>query len=1004
MRLTRYTTNYATNHCRNYYRDRHVVGCWNNCIFRLGTFVLGVALFGVLASPAFAACTQVGSTRVWRCPDTGNAIDNGKALHTLIGYDSAGALQCGDTVVLDAGATYENVVDIGGFDFVRSFRLRAQTGCGQKRTTFVSSRVSELPVGKRVTLADLPKMARVASKGDPTFDVIGYGVNNWAFNGIAFTTAQSLHDNDTPTGYILKMHFDVTDQNRLSDFPISWAFERCIFAPYEEITYGPIEDWYTAGRVDTNTWDTHFRSSGLAVGLEGQGHIFRDNYSGGFTGFDATAESAPEVTFSSCTNASPTICTSTGIATNLSLTNQAASCTTGPTNACLEAGSAGNYGLGGGATLVIVKGATGNWAGSTGINGAVLVMYESADTVSVWEAYRPTVLVDTPVPFDGTGKGALTGTVEAKRAFVLNPQYAILSQFGAVDVKVENNTFYGWGMTAFFGGTTVPTDFRSVVQSGSTGTNLILASTKNLNVGDWITFPAPGVSSACPFGGGTQCGGGGERVGIVTAVTSSTTATITGTNAGFNATDGTTPTTDGVARWNGTPGLFIKFTGNTVYRPKFTWRGKGYIEIKSCKNCLFGGNTLTENPVGNWFVTTHEQGKTPWSTATNFVFADNFMGGQYGSNSGYVLQGADSEGSSIPSDGPRYENNLNPNMATRSGQTLGMMYMFGVVNARMNHNTFLAQDSPDNYTFVSGSDICTYNAGTYGYVATSQIQDNIVGYGVGANGAAATCWTGFPAGITSNVFLNDLAVSTGTINAAFPNNSIAANKAALGMVGTCNGVTWENCALDTGSTYRGTSADGSDPGADIPRLKDRLNRWSEQAGLLVADMNQVVMVNKPGAWQLGSTVAFVRLQLFESTPSSGCTIQIFTTRNRSTAHADTSSATACNRSGATFSAPLVTIPVGTSSALTASTTYFYKIVDGTRVMVGEFTTLPAGSAAAVYSYRYSSARTGNVCTDAAMSTSCSSISSAAEHAVTVPQGAIRYYQAAGGSVQIKVAR
>ena len=159
-----------------------------------------------------------------------------------------------------------------------------------------------------------------------------------------------------------------------------------------------------------------------------------------------------------------------------------------------------------------------------------------------------------------------------------------------------------------------------------------------------------------------------------------------------------------------------------------------------------------------------------------------------------------------------------------------------------------------------------------------------------------------------------------------------------------------------------------------------------------------------GNWTIGSTTAVVRFQIYNSIASSGCTVELFTNRNRATAHSDASSAQFCNRTTSVVSGNNVSYVFGGGSALTADTTYFYRITDGTRVMVGEFKTQPAGSGAAVSTYRYSSARTGNLCTDAAMSTSCSSISSAATHSVSVPQGALRYYQAAGGAVIPIVAR
>jgi hypothetical protein len=107
---------------------------------------------------AHAACTNP-ATGVWYCADTGSSLQNGRNLSELLGYYSRGAYNCGDTIILDAGASYEDVVDIGGTDYIRPFRLWAQTGCAAgQETSIVSSRLGDLPLGRRVTAAgSLPR-------------------------------------------------------------------------------------------------------------------------------------------------------------------------------------------------------------------------------------------------------------------------------------------------------------------------------------------------------------------------------------------------------------------------------------------------------------------------------------------------------------------------------------------------------------------------------------------------------------------------------------------------------------------------------------------------------------------------------------------------------------------------------------------------------------------------------------------------------------------------------
>jgi hypothetical protein len=144
--------------------------------------------------------------------------------------------------------------------------------------------------------------------------------------------------------------------------------------------------------------------------------------------------------------------------------------------------------------------------------------------------------------------------------------------------------------------------------------------------------------------------------------------------------------------------------GNTIQRDVGVFAGKGYVEIKSCAQCLIGGNQMTEVPDGNWFITTHQQGRAPWQTAAGTRFSDNLAAGAYGSPSAYVLNGQDSEGSSVFSADATYEHNVSPWVVTPSTPTY-MMQSFGS-SARYIHNTQLPMDSALDYRFVIGTDIC----------------------------------------------------------------------------------------------------------------------------------------------------------------------------------------------------------------------------------------------------------------------------------------------------------
>jgi hypothetical protein len=502
---------------------------------------------------------------------------------------------------------------------------------------------------------------------------------------------------------------------------------------------------------------------------------------------------------------------------------------------------------------------------------------------------------------------------------------------------------------------------------------------------------------------------------------------------GSGGIDGTTPEIGGRAIWKNWKLEGLEVRGNAISRGYLHHNGdagKGVVEIKKCDNCFIDGNVMggyldsakkmVGNVGGTYFIESVNQGgQDPNNLPNNIRFSNNLGSGQLGDGTVSCLWNNAMIGAYVHWHSAKmaeklfYEHNVATGcIATEIPQQTHANFLSGL-NSHFKHNTF----APDmaqtyDYRFTANSDCVPTGTETFpffpelGRSYNAGIKDNIIGYGNGAylgNPDTATCWPTIAADIQKNIIVDTESVGTSTINTAFPNNFPVADYTSF-WAGTCAYDSWTNCKLASGNANRGAASDGGDPGADIEQVQDRLYRWSERAGLIESDMPASPnMRNRAGNWTIGSTTAVVRFQLYNSL-SSACTVELFTNRNRATAHADASSAQACNRSSSVTSGNNVAYVFGGSSALTANTEYFYKITDGSRIMVGEFKTLPAGSGAAVSTYRYASARTGNLCTDAAMTTSCSSISSAATHSVSVPQGALRYYQAAGGAVIPIVAR
>jgi len=174
-------------------------------------------------------------------------------------------------------------------------------------------------------------------------------------------------------------------------------------------------------------------------------------------------------------------------------------------------------------------------------------------------------------------------------------------------------------------------------------------------------------------------------------------------------------------------------------------------------------------------------------------------------------------------------------------------------------------------------------------------------------------------------------------------NKFPADATAAGMTaGACNWDNWENCRIASGA-YIGLAPGGKTPGADIDMAKDRINGWSEDAGLLEYGSGWQGALNRSAAFQLGSTRAAIT---FRRINSGACTLILYTDAIRNTQHADTDTGPEqdCARTGNLVNADgSIVFVLGTNSVLTASTTYHYKITQGSAVMVGSFGTRAAGS-------------------------------------------------------------
>jgi len=1002
--------------------------------------MLRILLLLASASCASAACGQL-STNVWHCPDTGNVLTNGSDLKTFL---LAHSWACGDTIILYAGVEYRRPdVDLGP-----DWTLPYQSDCTSAGdvTQIVSSRLSEIPFGQRQNLKNYRAMMPLMSTSNSSIWAMSgttAGSNNYAFKGIRHaSTANVVSSRGRVSNLFITAQFEFVCPGLsngtaacqayhevIAQFrPKNFEIDRCTFEEYESTAY-------PEPNVSATDGNSFLHSVSLGVYAPFDGLYLHDSYFD-FVGYtNTTSESYTTDWISlgaSATNASPAVISNTGLVSALSI-NYSALCTTATDNfstqgvwdaACLPTGSFDNSAR---AARVVIRGATGNWVG---LNGPAILRARSDGSVDVLKFNPDRGSYIGITNFDSTSLGALTGTVEAAR-YVLLTQYAVVMAFATKNVRVIDNFIQAWAMPLFTGGTDGPQYDQAVIQSGSTATSLILSHVRELRVGMLVTFNVPvgsGASSYCHLSSGGCAGTDYFRTGRVTAISGST-VTIEGW--GPDGTDGTTPDIGQVAWWRNDIVENIQVRGNAVSRGYLHPNGdagKGATEMKHCEACLWDGNVMggylddngvvRANITGTYFTEAKSQGGTdPNTTVKNTRFSNNLGIGQLTDGTASCMWAnaailTDAEHSIQPGSGVFFDHNVHVGCEAFIGTSFAHVTLSGGTDIGYRHNTFAVNMAQTPNVRTIDQRDCDGNPEAYNIeynrVVRGAVKDNIMAYGNGpqfGSPSTASCWPTVATDVVSNIMINTEGVlaNQAALDAVFPSNLYVADYTSF-WAGTCAYDSWTNCKLHSSNPNRGAASDGGDPGADIEQVRDRLNRWSERAGLIESGLPiSSEMRNRAGNWTIGSTTAIVRFQLYNSL-SSACTVELFTNRNRATAHADASSAQACNRSSSVASGNNVAYVFGGASALTANTEYFYKITDGGRVMVGEFRTQPAGSGAAVSTYRYSSARTGNLCTDAAMTTSCSSISSAATHSVSVPQGALRYYQSAGGAVIPVVAR
>jgi hypothetical protein len=174
---------------------------------------VALATFMALALPAFAQKPVAELPRV-KIDTTWNEPKDGKTWRAHTSEDLASAIAKsapGDVIILDAGTTYS-----GGF------QLPPKDNPDKKWIYIVSSAITKLPAGKRVSPDDAPNMAKIATPSvAATFQVNG-GANHWRLAGLELTTNSSYCKDGRCSSYFL-----VGSQSHPTPLPDSMVIDRC---------------------------------------------------------------------------------------------------------------------------------------------------------------------------------------------------------------------------------------------------------------------------------------------------------------------------------------------------------------------------------------------------------------------------------------------------------------------------------------------------------------------------------------------------------------------------------------------------------------------------------------------------------------------------------------------------------------------------------------------------------------------------------------------------------
>jgi len=243
------------------------------------------------------------------------------------------------------------------------------------------------------------------------------------------------------------------------------------------------------------------------------------------------------------------------------------------------------------------------------------------------------------------------------------------------------------------------------------------------------------------------------------------------------------------------------------------WIVKNLLELKNAQRVNIQYNVLENNWAGGqdghgvlFTVRTCEGGNTPWAVVKNILYSFNIL---RNSDAGFVVAGMDGERTACPA----------PALAGYGGQIQIVNNLFDRIGLQSGGDLSLIEEGTDQLTIEHNTAFSTRTfVGGTGTPSTSFIlRNNILNFGVYGmigDGTAAqndTCAAYFPGCVvTNNVLLGIPAYEDSLYSAT----NLFAPAASSVFVNYSGG----DYRLPSGSPYKGTATDGTDPGANIDEL------------------------------------------------------------------------------------------------------------------------------------------------------------------------------------------